>query len=58
MKTALRYHKIEWIRQMNLKRNAALPVPWTGEGGGQDFLATGRGQWYRDGSSDQTTKDR
>ena len=24
-----------------------------GAGGGQDFLATGHGQWYRDGSSDR-----
>ncbi|HEY5497413.1 MAG TPA: hypothetical protein VIK19_03680 [Syntrophales bacterium] len=55
MKTILHYHKIAWMRQM--KRNAAPPAPWTGAGGGQDFLATGHGRWYRDTSSDQTTKD-
>jgi hypothetical protein len=35
-----------------MKRNAAPPAAWTGAGGGQDFLATGRGRWYRDASSD------
>jgi hypothetical protein len=26
-----------------------------GTGGGQDFLATGHGRWYRSGPSDHTT---
>jgi hypothetical protein len=31
------------------------PTPPIGAGGGQDFLATGCGQWYRGIPSDQTT---
>jgi hypothetical protein len=30
-------------------------TPLIGAGGGQDFLATGHGRWYRDSPSDQTT---
>lgn len=41
-----------------MKRNAATPAPRTGADGGQDFLATGLGRWYRDASSDQTTLGR